>query len=819
MEDEDRGNQTENQNEKISEIAGSAQTAWFSLLIFLGFYILVILTTTDADFLSKTKQTQLPLINISIASDMFYLAAPVVALVLYAYLHFLCMTLWRQAQRTDAPMLEASLSASLIGTIALALKPGARPRGLENSQTLIGGIGAVGAGLLIWVAQPLVLYWSFFTGDAAAPTIPALGAGVWTVIGAWLVPGNLTIVCFGLSVVVGVVSLVQALGIRKPADHKEMLGVRDLLGHLAHSVTLLVVCAAAVACAALGLWRMADHRPSITVDRVLLVATPAGWAPPEARREAYRRDWCKEADLRLEICAVRPVNTGSRIALAKLRDLYCAENPRPDGASCRAWLASLDRAFAADFSRVRKGEIEAIPVLDLKDRKLVGMKAVHAQLVHARLEGARLGNAPDAEEAGSEKEYAADLSEANLEGATLIDAKLFRLMARSTSFDHADLTGAFLTGAALRSASLESAALKGATLDGATLKNAGMEYADLSRAEGGGRASLRSAELTDARLTGANLAGADLTGAILDGADLTGADLTDADLTGAILDGADLTGVIGLDRESLARAVGNGKTILPRAEPPLHVARCWTEAPEGLPEPKWPARRRECGRAGWRALAGERPEAPPPPVTPVQAPDLMASLDAGNATLQRLASAVEGLRELPPLAVSVSLDRGPDGPGPGEVPATGASLPPPPQTGPLAWIHFDVGSDALTDEARARARMVASRIAPDSLVSVVGYADRTGGQARNRALATARAQAVAGELVLSGVSQDRIAVTGEDEARGPVATGDGVSEPLNRSVAVSLVPAADITPVVADTTPVGLPDGGDPTRMKYDMLK
>jgi hypothetical protein len=92
----------------------------------------------------------------------------------------------------------------------------------------------------------------------------------------------------------------------------------------------------------------------------------------------------------------------------------------------------------------------------------------------------------------------------------------------------------------------------GANLYGADLSRANLYRANLSGANLYG-ADLSRANLYGANLSGANLYGADLSGADLSGANLSGADLSRADLRGADLSGADLSGA-DLSRADLSRA-------------------------------------------------------------------------------------------------------------------------------------------------------------------------------------------------------------------------------------------------------------------------
>ena len=92
----------------------------------------------------------------------------------------------------------------------------------------------------------------------------------------------------------------------------------------------------------------------------------------------------------------------------------------------------------------------------------------------------------------------------------------------------ADLENAYLCGANLINADLEGAILCIANLQGANLRGAKLTGANLYGA------SLRDADLTGANLTGANLHSANLNDASLEGANLIGASLEGANLEGAV---------------------------------------------------------------------------------------------------------------------------------------------------------------------------------------------------------------------------------------------------------------------------------------------
>jgi TIR domain/Pentapeptide repeats (8 copies) len=125
----------------------------------------------------------------------------------------------------------------------------------------------------------------------------------------------------------------------------------------------------------------------------------------------------------------------------------------------------------------------------------------------------------------------ADLTEADLRGANLTDARLFLADLHGADLTEADLRGADLHEAKLTEANLTGADLNGAYLNGADLRDAYLIWADLTTAD----------------LHGADLRGADLTWANLHAAKLTGANLTGAHLRGTVFGFTTLTKMKGLD--------------------------------------------------------------------------------------------------------------------------------------------------------------------------------------------------------------------------------------------------------------------------------
>jgi outer membrane protein OmpA-like peptidoglycan-associated protein len=178
-----------------------------------------------------------------------------------------------------------------------------------------------------------------------------------------------------------------------------------------------------------------------------------------------------------------------------------------------------------------------------------------------------------------------------------------------------------------------------------------------------------------------------------------------------------------------------------------------------------------------------------------------ASLDTLTATLTLREGEIQALRdELATLRERYAFDleleaiKGRGTPVEDAAPAVLAAAEGPAAAAPsvlaLTQIHFEMGSSSLTPGGQVHAAAAAVMLSemPVVRVRLLGYADRTGRADHNRALSVARARAVADFLVRSGVAAEILEAAGMGEDDLPVATGPGVAEPLNRTVAIVAIP-------------------------------
>jgi outer membrane protein OmpA-like peptidoglycan-associated protein len=103
-------------------------------------------------------------------------------------------------------------------------------------------------------------------------------------------------------------------------------------------------------------------------------------------------------------------------------------------------------------------------------------------------------------------------------------------------------------------------------------------------------------------------------------------------------------------------------------------------------------------------------------------------------------------------------------------------------------LYFDSNSTQLTAESRRLIpeviRTIRERNSND--VSVVGHSDTTGNREYNYRLSLMRAQAVRQLLVDAGIDPSSLEITSHGKDNPLIPTGDGVAEPRNRRVEITV---------------------------------
>ncbi len=103
-------------------------------------------------------------------------------------------------------------------------------------------------------------------------------------------------------------------------------------------------------------------------------------------------------------------------------------------------------------------------------------------------------------------------------------------------------------------------------------------------------------------------------------------------------------------------------------------------------------------------------------------------------------------------------------------------------------LYFISGTNILTEASRRQLPDIVDSIkefaAPE--VSVVGHTDRTGSAEVNARLALERAETIRDSLVQAGLDPNLVEVDSHGESNPVVPTADGVAEPKNRRVEVTV---------------------------------
>lgn len=107
---------------------------------------------------------------------------------------------------------------------------------------------------------------------------------------------------------------------------------------------------------------------------------------------------------------------------------------------------------------------------------------------------------------------------------------------------------------------------------------------------------------------------------------------------------------------------------------------------------------------------------------------------------------------------------------------------------PVFPVFFDKGSVQIGPWGQATIKQAADEAKkPDvKAVAVTGHADRAGSDKVNQALSLRRARAVRERLIREGVPAALVTVRGLGEGKPFMATEDGVGQPENRRVEITI---------------------------------
>lgn len=506
-------NNIETLRNSVNEAASRVRGLWFGYVALLAYLFIAVAAVTHVDLLLENP-VKLPVLNVELPLNGFFVAAPVFFLINHFFLLVQLAGLGQRVSRYNGEIAASGLVK--------------RERLIERSKLdtfvmvqMLGGERENGDWQTGWLLNAIAI----------------------------------------ITLVVGPVGLLLAIQLQFLPYHHEMV---TWVHRLAIGVDLAMLCIFWPPTMR-GRWVPVGMVPvsALFAFLVFLISCTIITFPGEfADRGWVGRDWRKSEDSLFPLTKsllfrdfAREINqkwfspfsrslelTG-KTNLIDVDTLHkVMERYREEGVNSKFWQSgrTLDlrgrNLIGADFAR------SDLRNIDLQSARLQGASLAYARLQGASLQFAKLQGA---------SLQGTQLQDASLERARLQGAYVVATNLRGASLVGADLRGTPIAFARLQGASLESARLEGVvfsyvSLQGASLEDAWLQGAsfDGSKLQG---ASLRGAWLQGASfrfasLQGASLEGARLQGASLEGANLQGASLRFAKLQGASLDGAKLQG-------------------------------------------------------------------------------------------------------------------------------------------------------------------------------------------------------------------------------------------------------------------------------------
>ncbi len=484
--------------DRINALTSNARSTWLGLFSVLVFAVVTLVRIEHIDFYGVDRGTQLPLVNITVPTYIFFYAAPILIFAIYGYLHLYLIRLWDALSVAPAwigrTRLGDAVSPWLITDAALSLREILRRDGCAKRRET-DYTSMILNFVISWLSGPFILGWIW------CQSMPA--RDIWmTSLGGLMFAGSLAM---------GSVSLRLLLIRMRHKDRPQPNFARITANY---GGTLLALCAFVLLLSwgrtmeplfprdivnAKGEIIGQSHwipLADIDLQDQRLTDRPTGWLPYSiARREALA-SWCKRdpvADCaNLTDDEDHAFNDEWRIKrTAQINDLRKPthlNHLKPDVVPTTTVVRHIPDDFPdMDWTTDLKLDIEVtvpnLPVLqrrlDLRDADLRGAFLAGTNLTAATLSGL---NARNADLERVQLTYA-DLSKSDLSGAGL---------------SHANLRGAQMQGAILWEAQMQGANLSLSLLTGRPDRPTIDNDTDLSASTNDGGA-LRSVDLTPAR--------------------------------------------------------------------------------------------------------------------------------------------------------------------------------------------------------------------------------------------------------------------------------------------------------------------------------
>ena len=508
--------------DNIAEASRNARAIYLLFIGFLAYCAITVINTKDMQLILN-ETAHLPIINLDVPLNGFFLLSPVLAIIVFIYLQLYIHRLKGLINdlRTNYPSVEKRRLYPWMLNIAEDPEPG-----------IIGRLQKIMFNFSLWWLLPIVLI--FFPLGFLRKHDP-----FWSNI-VGLIP------VFGTAVVIWFWCQYERVKLKRflhGNPGKISLSIMVLLFGIYYIFFLIP-------------WSF-DGDKSGLLRHLLYVDLSYQKLVNEQEIEYETLYWVDLAGANLEGANF----TESILKRANLRNSKLI--------NANFYNANLEGARLEDAklqcANLRKAKLDSA---DLSGAHLQGAHLDSAQLQGAKLMGAQLqGTHLDS----------AQLQGAKFRGAQLQGAFLRKAQLQSAELREAQLQGAILTSAELQGAILWMAELDSADLSNAQLQGAFLRFAKLDNAD------LRNAKLQDADLKGAELRYAQLDNTNLMDAILNDADFSHAQLKGADLSYAQLKGARNLTIEQLSKV----KTLYKAELDSILMKGIKTDYPHLLLSPKY----------------------------------------------------------------------------------------------------------------------------------------------------------------------------------------------------------------------------------------
>lgn len=472
---------------QINDLIRIAKQSWLGLIAYLAFIGVTLIGVTDPDFFLVERETQLPLIGVTIPTARFFGIAPVLGAMLYAYMHYYLIHLWdalAEAEKGTKPLGDR-ITPWLVADFALSLRnDGAvRPRPLRWIANLT-------TRFLVFFAAPAVLayfWWRSMPKHDEVLTVLSIGLpltfALYAGVNSW-------------------VHLSRAVH-RSPPKTRAPRPNRFAWGLIAvtlalvgwfrtegtlnyYAETYLGMNEDAIAAAPWSGTPFPGFLARAQLAGVQFSQTPPDWQDYDQAERAFRKSWCVENGLNQFACGPGPYSDQRpHWSMYQQRWTWCKTNfpeaPVMKEQICEAEFLQKGKNYRKAWKETRRQSLTAFPSRDLS-----GLDLRNAGLWNARMEGA-------------------NLFKARMEGANLVAARMEGVILLAARMEGADLTQARMEGADLSGAHMEGANLSGAQMEGANLLAAHMEGANLWGARFDETTSFENSDLSKAALNEVDL--------------------------------------------------------------------------------------------------------------------------------------------------------------------------------------------------------------------------------------------------------------------------------------------------------------------------